>query len=87
MDMTHYLLDRGVDLSCPAGLKSCSGYHKGSTALDTALWYKMNDLVDLLLSRGAQLCSSSLRIAADRGDDGIIRQYIQRGGDVAHDAL
>jgi ankyrin repeat protein len=87
IDMATFLIDMGADLSCPAGVKLCSGFHKGSTPLDTAMWCKRKDIIDLLLSRGAELCPSSLRIAADKGDDDLIRRYIQQGGDITHDAL
>jgi hypothetical protein len=85
--MAIYLLDRGADISCPDSAKGCSGYHYKSTALDTVIWQKKRHIIDLLTSRGAQLCASSFGIAAERGDDGVIRQYLLSGGDINANAM
>jgi hypothetical protein len=77
-----YLLDKGADLSCPAFAEDCSGDHSTSTALDIAILQRKRHIINLLISRGAQLCASSLQLAAQTGDDEVIRQYILNGGHI-----
>jgi hypothetical protein len=78
----HFLLKKGADAGCPELEQGCSGYHKRPTALDFAITLQKNDLVHVFLAHGAKFCLSSLRIAADRGNEDIVKRIIASGADI-----
>jgi hypothetical protein len=78
----HFLLKNGADAGCPELEQGCSGYHKRPTALDVAIRLQKNDHVRVFLAHGAKFCPSSLRIAAGRGNEDIVKQIIASGADI-----
>jgi hypothetical protein len=78
----HFLLKNGADAGCPKLEQGCSGYHTWPTALDIAIRLQKNDLVHVFLTHGVKLCSSSLRIAADRGNEDIVKRFIASSADI-----
>jgi hypothetical protein len=76
------LLENGADAGCPDLAQGCSGYHEQPTALDIAIRLRKNDLVCVFLTHGAKFCPSSLRLAAGRGNEEIVKQILASGADI-----
>ena len=78
----HFLLKNDAGAGCPKLEQGCSGYHKRPTALDVAIGLQKNDYVHDFLAQGAKFCPSSLRIAADRGNEDVVKRIIASGADI-----
>ena len=71
-----------MDTGCCRSRQGCDSYHDQPTVLDLAIQRKENDRVQFFLARGANFCSSSLRIAVVERNEAMINQIIASGADI-----
>lgn len=87
--IARVLLDRGANVNAqPGELWHMFGVHVSSTALAAAIFREDNDMIDLLLSKGARadlehnMYPPALYVAAEAGRAGLIPKLLNSGADL-----
>lgn len=87
--IARVLLDRGANVNAqPGKVWHMFGVHVSSTALAAAVYRADNDMIDLLLSKGARadlehnMYPPALYVAAERGHAGLLPKLLNSGADL-----